>query len=85
MRISPVRTWKDMFSRTGFWSKPMETSSKTTTGSLEDAAEGLRCSPVACHGHRPKMAIRNRLIMKSVMMIRMEDQTTAWVVERPTP
>ena len=31
------------------------------------------------------MPIMNRLIRKSVMMIRTEETTTAWVVERPTP
>ena len=43
------RTWKEMFSRTGFCSKPMETSSKTTTGSVEEPELCAGVAPIGAH------------------------------------
>ena len=69
----------------------METSSKTTTGSAGVGAclawrgvSGERCLR-AWSGYLPKMPIIARLTMKSTMMMKTEETTTAWVVALPTP
>lgn len=50
-----------------------------------DARKLCACAGHRRHLQRPKTPIIKRLITKSLMMMKMELNTTACVVERPTP